>query len=63
LKFHKTDYPCHHLIRLSAHGKHSLIGKKFLVSRDNISVRYEDKAGKKRKETLNVEDCLLCNAR
>jgi len=61
-KFHKTQWPCHHLIRLSTHEKHSLTGKKFLVSRDNISIRYEDEAGKKRKETLNVEDCLLCNA-
>lgn len=61
LTFPKTIYPCHHLKRLSAHGKHSLIGKKFLVSRNNISIRYEDEAGKKRKTTLNIEDCLLCN--
>ena len=60
LKFHKTRYPCHHLKWLSRHDKHSLTGKKFLVSYDNVSVRYEDEAGKKRKETLNVKNCLLC---
>lgn len=60
LKFNKTEYPCHHLLLLSSHDKSSLTGKKYLVSYDSVSVRYEDEAGKKGKETLNVKDCLLC---
>ena len=60
LKFHKTDYPCNHLLWLSTHDKDSVTGKKYLVSYDNVSVRYEDESGKKRKETLTVEECLLC---
>lgn len=57
----KTDCPYDHLMRLSRHYKHSLTEKKFLVSRYNISVRYEDEAGKKRKTTIDVDEtCLLC---
>ncbi|MFQ6088561.1 MAG: DUF5615 family PIN-like protein [Candidatus Methanofastidiosia archaeon] len=60
LKFHKTQYPCYHLQWLSEHDKQSLIGKKFLVSYDNVSVRYKGEDSKEVKEILDVGDCLLC---
>jgi len=62
LTFHKTKYPCHdgHLDQLAWHHKHSLIGKKFLVTHESITVRYEDETGKKRKEIIDEDDCLLC---
>jgi len=60
LNFHKTDYPCHHLLWLSIHDKQSLIGKKFLVSHNDVSIRYKGEAGKEIKKILNMEDCLLC---
>lgn len=60
LNFHKTDYPCYHLLWLSKHAKQSLRGKKFLVSYDNISVRYKGEDGKIVKDILDAEDCLLC---
>jgi len=60
LKFHKTEYPCYHLLWLATHDKQSLIGKKFLVSYDHVSVRYKGEDGKEIKEILDVENCLLC---
>lgn len=60
LNFHKTDYPCHHLFWLSKHDKQSLRGKKYLLSYDDISIRYKGEDGKVVKEILHAEDCLLC---
>ena len=60
LKFPKTVYPCHHLLWLAKHDKQSLIGKKFLVSYDHVSVRYKGEDGNVIKEILDVENCLLC---
>ena len=61
LKFHKTEYPCHHLLRLARHDKQSLVGKKFLVSYDHVSIRCKGEDGKVIKEVLDVENCLLCD--
>ena len=59
LKSHRT--PCIHLQRLSWHDKKTLIGKKFFVTYDDISVRYKDENGKMVNENIDVgEDCLLC---
>ena len=60
LNFHKTDCPYHHLERLFVHDKQSLRGKKFLVTHDNISIRYKGEDGKIVNDILDVEDCLLC---
>ncbi len=61
LKFHEFDYPCIHLQRLSWHDKQTLIGKKFFVTYDDISVRYKGENGKIVNENIDVEeDCLLC---
>ena len=60
LKFPKTVYPCRHLLWLAKHHKQTLIGKKFLVSYDHVSIRYKGKDGKVIKEALDVENCLLC---
>ena len=61
LNFRTEDYPRRHLFRLSIHDKQSLRGKKFLVSYDDISIRYKGEDGKVVKEILNVDDCLLCD--
>ena len=59
LKSHRT--PCKHLQRLSWHDKQTLIGKKFFVTYDDISVRYKGENGKIVNENIDVEeDCLLC---
>ena len=61
LKFHKFEYPCIHLQRLSGHDKQTLIGKKFFVTYDDISIRYKGENGKIINENIDVgEDCLLC---
>jgi len=60
LVFHKTDYPCYHLLWLSKHDKQSLRGKKFLVSYENVSIRYKGEDDKVVKEILDIDDCLLC---
>jgi len=60
LKFRKTDTPCHHILWLPVHAKQSLVGKKFLISNDNVSVRYIGEDGKALEEKLDLEDCLLC---
>ena len=59
LKSYRT--PCIHLQRLSWHDKHTLIGKKFFVTYDDISVRYKGENGEMVNENIDVEeDCLLC---
>ncbi len=60
LKFRKTDTPCGHILWLPVHAKQSLVRKKFLVSNDNVSIRYIGENGKTLKEKLDVKDCLLC---
>jgi len=60
LKFHKTECPYHHLLRLAAHDKKSLIGRKFLVSYDHISIRYKGEDGKVTTKILDIDNCLLC---
>jgi hypothetical protein len=53
-------WPCNELLWLAKHDKQSLIGKKFLVSHGNVSVRYICRKSIKRKEMLTGEDCSLC---
>jgi len=61
LKFPKKEYPCYHLLWLAIHDKQSLIGKKFLVSYEHVSVRYKGEDGKVIKEILvGGKNCLLC---
>ena len=62
LNFHVTDYPCHHLFRLSYHEKESLRGKKFLVSHENVLIKYQNLNRKIETEMLDIgDDCFLCN--
>lgn len=60
LKFHKTNCLYNNLEWLLKHDKQSLRGKKFLVSHDNIRVKYKSEEGKLVTERIDLEECLLC---
>ena len=60
LKFHKTHFPHQNILCLQRNAKQSLVGKKFFISNDIVSVRHRGKDSKLLNKKLYAKDCLLC---